>query len=331
VPPEDPVNKTPDRSLELVRPLAVLDVQSTGLDTENARIVKLSVLKVDTGGGEHSKSVIVNPGIPIPPGATQVHGITDLDVMDKPVFRAYARALADHLEGCDLAGFGIERFGLPLLLAEFERNGVDFVVEGRAVIDAMTVFHRLEPRNLRSAYARFVTGQPPESSEVPGSGPEKDSETADEAQGARNIYAIILGELRSSSQVPIKPGEIAAWAKGIGESAIDPDGKFVWSEEGDALVNFGRHRGVRLVEVASSDPNYLYWISSSSEFGPEVRKIAESASNGYLPERQRSSDLGSESSATPGSNDESAPASDDHSIYKRPQASEPESQPEPEP
>ena len=159
---QDAASNTMERTLELSRPLAFLDIQSTGLDPDSARIVKLSVLRIDPDGTEHVKSVTVNPWTPIPPGATQVHGISDLDVMDKPVFRAYARALADHLEGCDLAGFGIERFGLPLLLAEFERNDVDFVVEGRAVIDAMTVFHRLEPRNLRSAYTHFVGGKLPD-------------------------------------------------------------------------------------------------------------------------------------------------------------------------
>jgi DNA polymerase-3 subunit epsilon len=290
--PDENVNHATERSLELARPLAVLDIQSTGLDPDNARIVKLSVLKVDPDGTEHVKSVVVNPGIPIPPGATQVHGISDLDVMDKPVFRAYARALADHLEGCDLAGFGIERFGLPLLLAEFERNDVDFVVEGRAVIDAMTVFHRLEPRNLRSAYARFVGANKPET-------PGPDQETDDEAQGARNVYAILQGELQSSSQVPTKPGEIAAWARGIGENAIDPDGKFVWSDEGDALLNFGRHRGERLVEVVNNDPNYLYWVSRSDNFGAEVRKIAESASSGYLPERETESEQESSTEREP--------------------------------
>ena len=274
-----------ERTLELSRPLAFLDIQSTGLDPDSARIVKLSVLRIDPDGTEHVKSVTVNPGTPIPPGATQVHGISDLDVMDKPVFRAYARALADHLEGCDLAGFGIERFGLPLLLAEFERNDVDFVVEGRAVIDAMTVFHRLEPRNLRSAYTRFVGGKLPD--------------TDDEAQGARNIYAIFLGELQSSSQVPTEPNEIAAWAKGIGESAIDPDGKFIWSDEGEALVNFGRHRGERLAEVVTSDPNYLYWMAGSDSFGPEVRKIAEGAGNGYLPEREPKPDPESPTGSEP--------------------------------
>jgi DNA polymerase-3 subunit epsilon len=271
-----------DRSLELTRPLAVLDVQSTGLDPDNARIVKLSVFRVDPDGTEHVKSVTVNPGVPIPPGATQVHGISDLDVMDLPVFRAYARALADHLEGCDLAGFGIERFGLPLLLAEFDRNGIEFAMEGRAVVDAMTVFHRLEPRNLASAYSRFVGGPRPE--------------LGDDAQAARNVFAILQGELQSSHDVPTSPKDIANWAKGIDDTAIDPEGKFVWSDEGDALVNFGKHRGERLIEVVGSDLPYLNWVSGSDDFDPEVRKIAESAANGYLPERSASESLSNERS-----------------------------------
>ncbi len=261
----------PERTLELSRPLAVLDVQSTGLDPSTARIVKLAVFRVDPDGSEHVKSVLVNPEISIPPGSTQVHGVSDLDVMKMPVFRAYARALADHLEGCDLAGFGIERFGLPLLQAEFERNGVEFVMEGRAVVDAMTVFHRLEPRNLASAYSRFVGG--------------KRHDSDDESQGARNVFAILQGELNSSPEVPSEPVAIAAWAKGIDETAIDPEGKFIWSEEGDALINFGKHRGERLIEVVNNDLPYLNWVSGSDDFDPEVRKIAESASNGYLPER----------------------------------------------
>jgi DNA polymerase-3 subunit epsilon len=265
-----------ERSLELTRPLAVLDVQSTGLDPSNARIVKLSVLKVDPDGSEHVKSVVVNPGIPIPPGATQVNGISDLDVMDMPVFRSYARALADHLEGCDIAGFGIERFGLPLLEAEFERNGVGFNVSGRTVVDAMTVFHRLEPRNFDSAYSRFVGGIKPDE--------------VDDAQGARNVFAILQGEVSSSTAVPVAPTALAAWAKGIDDTAIDGEGKFVWSEKGDALVNFGKHRGERLIEVVSNDLPYLKWVAGSDDFEGEVRKIAKSAADGYLPERSGDND-----------------------------------------
>ena len=272
---ENGANNT-ERSLELTRPLAVLDVQSTGLDPSNARIVKLSVLKVDPDGSEHVKSVVVNPGIPIPPGATQVHGISDLDVIDMPVFRSYARALADHLADCDIAGFGIERFGLPLLEAEFGRNGVEFDVSDRTVIDAMIIFHRLEPRNLASAYSRFVGGS--------------QFDAVDDAQAARNIFSILQGEVSSSRSIPVTPTALAAWAKGIDDTAIDRDGKFVWSEEGDALVNFGKHRGERLIDVVGNDLPYLKWVAGSDDFDGRVRKIAASAVDGELPKLSSNDD-----------------------------------------
>ena len=148
-------------NLELERPLAFIDAASTGLDTRTARIVRLTVLKIDNTGTERTRSVLVNPGTPIPPGATEVHGITDDDVSDVPRFAAYARGLAEHLEGCDLAGFGVERFDAPLLVEEFRRAGVEFSLQGRVVLDAMAIFHRLEPviferhtRNMQAANCR---------------------------------------------------------------------------------------------------------------------------------------------------------------------------------
>jgi DNA polymerase-3 subunit epsilon len=263
---------SPQRNLKLSKPLAIIDVQSTGLDTGSARIVNLTVLKLSPDGTEHVRTVIVNPQVPIPPDASQVHGLTDLDVQDKPVFKAYARALADHLEGCDLAGFGIERFGLRLLLAEFERNGVDFSMTNRVVLDAMTIFHRLEPRNLDSAYRRFVGKERPRS--------------GDESLTARNILSILQGEVASHPSIPLEPQALSDWAKGIDSSrAIDGAAKFVWGEEGDALVNFGKHTGQRLVDVVRDDKGYIDWISKSSEFGQDTRKIAKDALEGYLPER----------------------------------------------
>jgi len=261
----------PERLLELSSPLAVVDIQSTGLNPDTARIVQLSVLRVDPDGGENLKSVIVNPGISIPASATEVHGISDSNVVGKPAFRAYARGLADHLEGCDLAGFGIERFGLPLLQAEFKRNGVDFIVTGRAVVDTMTVFHRLEPRDFSSAYSRFVGGIY--------------SDPDDGAKRARDIFEILKGELQASSDVPLRPNEIAKWTKGLDDSAIDSEGKFIWNQNGDAQVNFGKHRGERLADLVTTDVDYLNWLSGSEDFSDEVRNIAGSAITGQLPER----------------------------------------------
>ena len=255
--------------LELERPMAFIDAASTGLDTRTARIVRLTVLKIDPGGNERTRTVLVNPGTPIPPGATEVHGITDDDVSDAPRFAAYARGLAEHLEGCDLAGFGVGRFDVPLLVEEFRRAGVEFSLQGRVVLDAMAIFHRLEPRDLRAAYKKFAGGELPAAAEA---------ETA-----ARAAAEILLGELSTSAGLPRSPRQLAAWAKGVDDRALDPEGKFVWSSDNEALINFGKHRGRRLSEVAAGEPDYLEWIAGNQQFDAETRGIARNALDGNVP------------------------------------------------
>ena len=260
--------------LELERPLAFIDAASTGLDTRTARIVRLTVLKIDTDGNEQARTVLVNPRMPIPPGATEVHGIADDDVTDAPAFAAYAKGLAEHLEGCDLAGFGVERFDAPLLVEEFRRCGVEFSLEGRAVVDAMAIFHRLEPRDLNAAYKKFA------GSELPS---QADGETA-----ARVATEVLVGELAANGDLPKSPRRLAAWAKGVDERAIDVEGRFVWSASDEALVNFGKHRGRRLSEVAAGEPDYLEWMVGNSRFDAETREIARKAIEGELPVREDS-------------------------------------------
>lgn len=257
--------------LELERPLAFIDAASTGLDTRTARIVRLTVLKIDADGTEQSRTVLVNPRVPIPPGATEVHGIGDDDVSDTPVFAAYARGLAEHLEGCDLAGFGVERFDAPLLVEEFRRSGVAFSLEGRVVLDAMAVFHRLEPRDLAAAYKKFAGGELPSPSEEDGA--------------ARAAAEVLLGELTANVDLPRSPRRLAGWAKGVDERAIDAEGRFVWSANNEALINFGKHRGRRLSEIAAGEPDYLEWMVGNSRFDAETRDIAKRAIAGDLPTR----------------------------------------------
>ena len=256
-------------NLELERPMAFIDAASTGLDTRTARIVRLTVLKIDPGGNERTRTVLVNPGTPIPPGATEVHGITDDDVSDVPNFRAYAKGLAEHLEGCDLAGFGVERFHAPLLVEEFRRAGVEFSVRGRVVLDAMAIFHRLEPRDLRAAYKKYAGGELP---------PTTEGET-----NARAAAEILLGELSTGADLPRSPRRLAAWAKGVDDRALDPEGRFVWSANNEALINFGKHRGRRLSEVAAGEPDYLEWIAGNPQFDTDTRDIARSAVDGNMP------------------------------------------------
>lgn len=257
--------------LQLSRPIAFIEVQSTGLDPRTARIVRLSVLKITPDGDRRSRSVLVNPGASIPPGASAVHGVTDDDVAEAPSFAAYGRALAEHLEDCDIAGFGVGRFGLPLLEAEFRRAGVDFSSSGRVVIDAMAIFHKKEPRDLRAAFRRFAGGELPEQA------------TGEELVEAS--LAILSGELEAYDDLPRDVPGLDAFLNPAAENAVDLDGRFVWSDDGDVLLDFGRHRGRRLADVVAETPDYLEWVAARPDFSDEVRRIARDAIRGEFPTR----------------------------------------------
>ncbi len=259
-------NKSDDaegRELALSRPLAVIDTESTGLNPETARIVRISVLRVDPDGRRSTRSEMVNPGTPIPSGATEVHGITDEDVADRPPFRSYARALAESLDDCDLAGFAVERFHLPLLLAEFRRAGIDFSVENRSVVDVMAIYHRLEPRDFDSAY-RLYTG---------------DEKPPDRAFSGRSeaAFEILLGQLRSSDELPVEPHRLARWSKGVPDDAADEDGRFTHLDTGEIAFNFGKYSGETVSSVAENDASYLAWVASNDSFSSDSRKIAADA------------------------------------------------------
>jgi len=257
--------------LELKRPIAFIDLESTGVDTRTARIVRLSVLRLEPDGTERFRTELVNPGQPIPAAATAVHGITDDDVADAPSFTSFARGVVEHLEGCDLGGFGIERFDVPLLEAELRRAGVPASFSDRAVVDAMAIFHKLEPRDFETAYRRFTGREPPEG---------RDAEDR-----VRAAFEILTGQLSKQSELPRDPEGLALWVHPSRADALDPDARFVWSEGCEPLVNFGRNRGRPLGEVAQEQPDYLEWIAGNAEFNPVARRIAAEAVRGRLPSR----------------------------------------------
>ena len=140
--------------LELKRPLAILDLETTGVATETDRIIEIAILKIRPDGTKTRYLSRVNPGIPIPPEATEVHGITDDDIKDEKSFSEIAERVSELLEGCDIGGFNVANFDLRLLRSEFARADVEFSIEGRSIIDAQRIFHIREPRDL-SAAARF--------------------------------------------------------------------------------------------------------------------------------------------------------------------------------
>jgi DNA polymerase-3 subunit epsilon len=253
--------------LDLDRPLAFFDLETTGTDVGRDRIVEISVLKIHPDGHEDLRTRRIDPGIPIPPEATEIHGIRDEDVAGEPRFEQVARSLADFLEDCDLGGFGIQRFDLPLLAQEFQRAGVEFDLAGRSVVDALAIFHRKEPRNLEAA-VRFYCGREHEGAH----GAEAD---------IRATYDVLRGQLDRYDDLPTRPAELHAYCGRGRERHVDLAGKLVW-KRGEVAFNFGKFRGQLLRDVVASEPDYLEWLLRS-DFPDEVRSIIEKARQGEFP------------------------------------------------
>ncbi len=251
--------------LALVRPLVWLDLETTGLDLRRDRIVEISILREEPSGAAEERTRRVNPGIPIPREATAVHGIRDEDVRDAPPFERLARSFAEFLDGADLGGFGLERFDVPLLALEFERAGVAFSLEGRALVDVQRIYHAMEPRDLTAA-CRFYLGRDLA---------EAHSAAAD-AVAAREV---LLAQLERYADLPRSPAELSA--RFGDRSRVDPEGKLVW-RGGEVTINFGKHRGRTLREMATQDPDYLRWMAGR-DFSQSVVVVIEGALAGRFP------------------------------------------------
>lgn len=260
------------RNLKLLKPILFLDIQTTGLDTRTARIVRLSTLKIQPDGTEEFRSAILNPMTPISPGATQIHGITNEQVEDAPTFQSYAKALQQYIQGCDIAGFAIRRFDIKILKNEFRNAGITLELEQIAILDAMEVFHKLQPRDFQAACKTYLGTDPPDS---------KDPEA-----NIHTIRKIIDSQINSNHTLPDTPAQIDSWVTGAAHRQyIDNEGRFIWSEQGEAAINFGKYRGHSLQDLSQFQNDYLLWIAQNESFTPQQREIAADAAEGIIPQK----------------------------------------------
>ena len=253
--------------LRLERPLAFVDLESTGIDPARDRIVEISVVRIDPDGRRETRTRRVNPECPIPAEATAVHGIRDEDVRDEPSFRQIARALLEFFGDADLAGFNVRRFDLPLLEREFRNAGLDMGLSRRRVVDAMAVFHRKEPRDLEAA-VRFYLGREHEGAH----GAEADAEAA---------CLVLDAQLERYGDLPRTVEELEAWCQPVRSDAADRSGKFAW-RDGQVILAFGKHQGRALREVAREDRHYLAWMLRQ-DFPADARSLVEGALRGEFP------------------------------------------------
>jgi DNA polymerase-3 subunit epsilon len=254
--------------LPLERAIVFFDLETTGTDPATDRIVEISVLRIDTDGTRTVRTRRVNPERPIPPEATRVHGIRDEDVREEPAFRQIARGLLDFLGDADLAGFNVRRFDLPLLEREFRDCGLDLRVSRRRIVDAMTIFHRKEPRDLSAAVQFYL---------------DREHEGAHGAEADVLATAELLdAQLARYDDLPRTVGELDEWCAAAPPGSVDRDGKFVW-KNGEAVLSFGKYQGRSLRELARTKPDYLEWIARS-DFPEEAKRIAKKALEGRFPD-----------------------------------------------
>jgi len=255
------------RHLVLDRPLAVFDIESTGIDRHSDRLIELAVVKVYPDEKREPHAFRVNPGIPIPAEATAVHGITDEDVKDCPSFEAIAQSVAAVFEHADLAGFNVLRFDLPLLAKEFERVHVPFDVEHRRVVDAQRIFHRKEPRDL-SAALQFYCG-------------EMHLEAHRALDDVLATIRVLEGQLERYADLPRDVAALDDFCNPRDPSWVDRSGKLKWAD-GEVVINFGKNKGRKLRELAQYDTGFLTWMLKN-HFPADTQAIVRRALSGHYP------------------------------------------------
>jgi DNA polymerase-3 subunit epsilon len=258
--------------LNLIKPLVIFDLETTGLDLVKDRIIQISYIKVYPDGREERGNELVNPEKPIEPIITQLTGISEEDVKDKPTFKQLGATLAEKFTGCDFAGFNSNHFDIPLLAEEFLRAGIDFDFSKSKMIDAQTIFHKMERRNLAAAY-KFYCGRKME----------EDFEAHRADQDTEATYRVLMGELDKyapgANEDPDKVLEndmtkLAEFSRT--NNNVDFAGRIVWGEMKDRngkplldsegnpklteVFNFGKHKGIPVADVLHIDPGYYSWI-----------------------------------------------------------------------
>ena len=261
--------------LNLTKPLVIFDLETTGLDLVNDRIIQISFIKVYPDGKEERGDYLVNPEKPIPSEISALTGISDADVANAKTFKQLSSELEAKFKGCDFAGFNSNHFDIPLLAEEFLRSGIDFDFAKCRLIDVQTIFHKMERRNLAAAY-KFYCGRKME----------EDFEAHRADQDTEATYRVLQGELdrynpltaeTPDRALPNDMDYLAEFSKT--NNYVDFAGRIIWKEMVDAknetikdkdgkplmheVFNFGKYKGWDVAEVLKRDPGYYSWMLSS--------------------------------------------------------------------
>lgn len=261
--------------LNLTKPLVVFDLETTGLDLVNDRIIQISYIKVHPDGKEERGDYLVNPEKPIPSEVSALTGISDADVANAKTFKQLSSDLEAKFKGCDFAGFNSNHFDIPLLAEEFLRAGIDFDFGKCRLIDVQTIFHKMERRNLAAAY-KFYCGRKMEEDFAAHRADQDTEATYRVLQGELDRYDPLKAETPDRA-LPNDMDYLAEFSKT--NNYVDFAGRIIWKEMVDAkneiikdkdgkplmheVFNFGKYKGWDVAEVLRRDPGYYSWMLSS--------------------------------------------------------------------
>ncbi len=243
-------------NLNLKKPLAFFDLETTGLSVVHDRIIEIAILKVMPNGEELSYVKRVNPTIPISAEASRITGIKDADLKDEPCFKDIAKEVADFLENCDLAGFNSNKFDLPVLAEEFLRADVDFDLSKRKMVDVQVIFHKKEQRTLSAAYQFYCDREL------------TDAHAADADTLA--TYEVLKAQLDKYDDLENDVNKLASFS--VQNANLDFAGRIIKNSKGEAVFNFGKYKGKAVAEVFRSDPGYYSWMMNA-DFPLYTKKI----------------------------------------------------------
>ena len=242
--------------LNLKNPIVFFDLETTGINVSSDRIVEITYLKVEPNGNKTSKTLRINPQMHIPEQASAVHGIYDQDVADCPAFRQVAASIAKDIEGCDLAGYNSINFDIPLLVEEFLRADVDIDLKRRKFVDVMAIFYKQEPRNLSAAY-KFYCGK--------------------DLSNAHSSEADTMATLEILEAQLCRYGDLENTIDFLSEYSshnknVDYAGRIIYDDKKREIFNFGKYKGMLVVDVFQRDPSYYQWMMNG-DFPLYTKKV----------------------------------------------------------
>jgi DNA polymerase-3 subunit epsilon len=242
--------------LKLKNPIVFFDLETTGINVASDRIVEISYLKIFPNGNEESKTMRVNPTIPIPPKVTEIHGITDDDVKNEPTFNELAKNIAKILEGSDIAGYNSNKFDIPLLAEEMLRANIDIDLKKRKFVDVQVIFLKKEPRTLGAAYEFYCNKQL-----INAHSAEADT---------RATYEILQSQLEKYTDLENDIDKLSEFSSH--NQNADFAGRIIYDEKGVERFNFGKYKGLTVDEVFEKDPAYYGWMMNN-DFPLYTKKV----------------------------------------------------------